>query len=279
MRPSRQIRPNVSLAPDSFISAHDHQQVVHHYQTRIQQLEQSLSQMQVTLATVQHAYTSIAQSQSLQRQAVQRLPEACSEQGGDVATIVINGIKIPTAEYPDVYDAEKHDKLLFWHKADYGKYMPTGSLSDFARVQGCYRYLEMSDGTTMTEGTYQDLRSVAKRSLITLDDAGLAPPTWGSASSHVFHYMQHVVYKRLPSLLSERHWKLQLFLTRFYPDFRKGRPFQEGASGPRARAASVAPSKRERTASVVPDQSRSVKRPRLQGEYPPQYVEAGPRSL
>lgn len=115
---------------------------------------------------------------------------------------------------------ETHTKVRFWTKTDYDDWLDSPEATGSNR--GLYAYLEDDNGGVPTSETLGKIRKALRAGWRELGQRGMAPDTWGKASTSAIHFMRSQMEKDFPLFkLAENGWKLEYICTKTYSAWRK----------------------------------------------------------
>ncbi|KAI6018270.1 hypothetical protein PISMIDRAFT_18255 [Pisolithus microcarpus 441] len=115
---------------------------------------------------------------------------------------------------------ETHTKVQFWMKMDCNNWLDSPEAT--GSNCGLYAYLEDDNGGIPTSETLGKICKALHASWRELGQCGMAPDTWGKASTSAIHFMWSQMEKDFPLFkLAENRWKLEYICTKMYSAWRK----------------------------------------------------------
>lgn len=115
---------------------------------------------------------------------------------------------------------ETNPNVRFWTKTDYDDWLDSPEAAGSNR--GLYAYLEDENGDVPKSETLGKIRKALRAGWRELGQRGMAPDTWGKASTSAIHFMRSQMEKDFPLFkLAENGWKLEYICTKTYSAWRK----------------------------------------------------------
>ncbi|KAI6164577.1 hypothetical protein EDD17DRAFT_356425 [Pisolithus thermaeus] len=115
---------------------------------------------------------------------------------------------------------ETHPSVQFWTKTDYDDWLDSPEAAGSNR--GLYAYLEDENGDVPKSETLGKIRKALRAGWRELGQRGMAPDTWGKASTSVVQFMRLQMEKDFPLFkLADNGWKLEYICTKTYSAWRK----------------------------------------------------------
>ncbi|KAI6130138.1 hypothetical protein EV401DRAFT_613574 [Pisolithus croceorrhizus] len=115
---------------------------------------------------------------------------------------------------------ETHPNVHFWTKTDYDDWLDSPEAASSNR--GLYAYLEDENGDVPKSETLGKIRKALRAGWRELGQRGMAPDTWGKASTSVVQFMRLQMEKDFPLFkLADNGWKLEYICTKTYSAWKK----------------------------------------------------------
>ncbi|KAI6034737.1 hypothetical protein BKA83DRAFT_4121788 [Pisolithus microcarpus] len=115
---------------------------------------------------------------------------------------------------------ETNPNVRFWTKTDYDDWLDSPEAAGSNR--GLYAYLKDENGDVPKSETLGKIRKALRAGWRELGQRGMAPDTWGKASTSAIHFMHSQMEKDFPLFkLTENGWKLEYICTKTYSAWRK----------------------------------------------------------
>ncbi|KAI6011093.1 hypothetical protein BKA83DRAFT_4395034 [Pisolithus microcarpus] len=113
-----------------------------------------------------------------------------------------------------------HPNVHFWTKTDYDDWLDSAEAAGSNR--GLYAYLEDENGDVPKSETLGKIRRALRAGWRELGQRGMAPDTWGKASTSALQFIRLQIEKEFPLFkLADNGWKLEYICTKTYSAWRK----------------------------------------------------------